>query len=344
MKQLSFPNNIQIQTTSRCNAKCSFCPYLTTSRDLPQGTMNDSLFHAIVDEISRYPVDLIQPFLMNDPLMDNKILQRLEHIIRKNPRARINITTNGALLRKDVAKELVKLDLDSIHISSNGLTRNVYRKTMGIDSYLVLKNVNYLWDLIRKSKSKTHLIITAILLRSTKEEMFLAREYWRSRGITYFMNPLNNRAGNVELEHYNEMLPFSKVVNQSQLLSYRMLGCPALYSFMGILYSGDLVTCCMDWYRTRILENVRHKSLYHIWHDKPYQEMRYFSDSGRLDELELCRNCGNNRFSIDERALQGFLEKQVESEKCDGDLRILCNLIRAKQEEPDSLKLNLMRQ
>ena len=27
MQALDFPNNIQIETTSRCNAKCGFCPY-----------------------------------------------------------------------------------------------------------------------------------------------------------------------------------------------------------------------------------------------------------------------------------------------------------------------------
>ena len=78
MRPLDFPNSIQLETTSRCNASCSFCPYPETSKTQPSGVMDDDLFRASSIS-SRRPVLLIQPFLNNDPLMDPQIVPRLDH-------------------------------------------------------------------------------------------------------------------------------------------------------------------------------------------------------------------------------------------------------------------------
>ena len=306
--------------------------------------MEESLFRSIVDEISKHPVDLIQPFLMNDPLMDQNILDRLEYIVRKNPASRVNITTNGLLMDNAFSQELVKLNIDSIHISSNGLSHDTYKKTMGLDSYTVFKNVNYLWDLICQGDYKTSLHVTAIFLKSTKKEIFLAQKYWQSRGIEFFMNPLNDRAGNIESESFKEMLPFSTKTNQEHILSYKMSGCPSIYSFMGILYNGDLVTCCMDWNRAVILGNAKEKSLYDIWHDEPYSAIRRLSENGLLDEVELCKNCSENRFSMDEKALKSLFKKKTGQPDCQEDTEIARQFIKAKENDPDMMKLNIVRE
>ena len=198
MQALEFPASVQIETTSWCNASCNFCPYPETSKTEPQGVMDEDLFQSIVEQVSHYPVQMIQPFLNNDPLMDKRIVPRLEAIIRKNPRALIRLTTNGALLKPEMARALAAMPLETIHISSNGLTEETYRQTMGIDGYRVLRNVNYLWDELRRRGSKTRLVVTAILLAANRDEVRHMHDYWRARGVTFYLNPLNNRAGTLE--------------------------------------------------------------------------------------------------------------------------------------------------
>lgn len=343
MIPLDFPNNIQIQTTAFCNASCSFCPYPETSRELPMGTMDEDLFRTVVDEISRYDIALLQPFLMNDPLMDKNIVARLAYMREKVPGSRINITTNGALLRPRLARELAALDLDTIHVSSNGLTPATYDETMGIDGLEVIKNVNQLHDELRRADARTELIVTALFLKATKQEVFVAREYWRSRGITFYMNPLNDRAGNLDEAGFAGMLPFEEEINRSQTISYDMSGCGALYSFMGVLYNGDLVTCCMDWRRSLVLGNATDRSLYEIWHDGPYQQLRELSDTGRLCERELCKKCGENRFSIDREVLLELLAHQREAGGDADEYEIAYKLRDAYEQDPNQIKMNLVR-
>jgi MoaA/NifB/PqqE/SkfB family radical SAM enzyme len=335
MRMLNFPNNIQIETTSRCNARCGFCPYPETSLTEPSGTMDQDLFERIVDEIACHPVDMIQPFLNNDPLMDRQIVPRLELIVRKNPGARVCITTNGFLLRSETARALAAMPLETIHISSNGLTPETYRNTMGIDAFTVLRNVNYLWDEIRRRGSRTRLVVTAILMSTNKHEVESMREYWRARGVTFYLNPLNNRAGNMSDETYRRLLPFDGEGNQSQLSSYSMSGCPALMSYMGILWNGDIITCCMDWRRAHVMGNAREDTLFNLWRGPRYRALRHLSDTGRLDEDALCRGCGENRFQIDPETARGVLSPS--------DSELVERLQAARKQSPELVQLGLMR-
>ncbi len=59
MVPLEFPNNIQIQTTSFCNASCGFCPYPETSQEHPMGRMKEDLFRSIVDQLADHEISLL---------------------------------------------------------------------------------------------------------------------------------------------------------------------------------------------------------------------------------------------------------------------------------------------
>ena len=303
--------------------------------------MDDALFESIVDQLSYHPIQLIQPFLNNDPLTDPKIIQRLRHIIARNPNARVRLTTNGQLLREDLARELAALDLEMIFISSNGLTPEVYAETMHLDVYTVLRNVNVLSDHLRRRGSTTRLIISALLLSQNKDEVLHQRDYWQSRGVDFFLNPLNNRAGNISNERFRRLLPLQDDAARSQLRHYNMSGCPALYSFMGILWNGDLVTCCMDWRRSHVLGNARQDTLLNLWHGAQYRHFRALSDSGRLDEKPLCRACGENRFSVDLQSLRDLVRRQPVEEGAGRE--VLATLERLQQEDAGSLQMGLIK-
>ena len=262
MRPLDFPNNIQIQTTAFCNASCSFCPYPETSRTLPMGTMDDDLFHAIVDQLAGRDVLLLQPFLMNEPLMDKQIVPRLAYMKAKVPGA---TDQHHDQRRAPAAGPRRGAGAARPGQHPRQLERAHVRRPIGprwdIDGAEVLANVNHLADALRAAGARTRLIVTALLLKQNREEVFLARDYWRARGVEFFLNPLNDRAGNIGDGALRDMLPFDEDVNRAQLLHYDMSGCPALYAFLGILYNGDLVTCCMDWRRSLVLGNAREHSL-----------------------------------------------------------------------------------
>lgn len=340
--QLSpFPAGIQIETTSRCNAKCGFCPHPVVSQEQPQGVMEEALYRRLVDEVSQYPVSLLQPFLNNDPLMDKQILPRTAYMVHRNPHAQVCITTNGALLNKELAEGFADLPLHTIHISSNALTAEAYRDTMQLDGYTVLRNVNRLWDAMQKRRSRTRLVLTAILMKRNRDEVAHMRDYWRSRGVEFYLNPLNDRAGNLDQDGFSDMLPFTASANRSQLHHWPMTACQALYSSLAILWNGDVVTCCMDWRRDNVMGNVRQMTIREVWEGAQYQAIRALSDAGRLEERPLCNGCGHNRFSINAEGLQGHLHAGDDSATAK-DAELLGTLVALRQQSPQLIQLGLM--
>ena len=338
MPALSFPNNVQIETTSHCNARCGFCPHPETSRTEPQGVMDDALFASIVEQLAPHPLALVQPFLNNDPLTDPRILQRLRLLRERLPRAPIALTTNGLRLTAKTARALAELDLATVHVSSHGLTPETYRDTMGIDAWTVLRNVNLLADELRRRRSATRLVVSAVLLRTNRGELAHMYRYWRSRGIEFYLNPLNDRAGNLPDGIFRALLPLAAPARAGQLRRYDMSGCPALDAFMGILWNGDVVSCCMDWRRARVLGNARDQGLAEIWSGAPYARLRALSGQGRLAEEPLCRSCGDNRFSIAEDALR-TLDRRPPGDEDRGVLELLASLER----DEGVLQLGLVR-
>jgi hypothetical protein len=108
---------------------------------------------------------------------------------------------------------------------------------------------------------------------------------------------------------------------------------------MGILWNGDLVTCCMDWRRARVLGNARADSLESLWHGALYRQFRDLSNAGRLDELPLCRECGENRFSVDPAALRELLHHQDDATP--SDLALL-DALEDLRDEADVIQLGLL--
>jgi len=85
---VKFPEFFLIQTISYCNARCLICPYADTVSIQEQGPMDLDLFKKIIDEASLYQnqVKQIMPYLMNEPLLDKTLVEKINYIHLKNPK------------------------------------------------------------------------------------------------------------------------------------------------------------------------------------------------------------------------------------------------------------------
>ena len=118
----AFPRNVQIQTLTGCNGACVFCPYPRTVESQPKGFMSEELFRKIVDEIATHPVRRVSPYLMNEPFLDPRLLDRIAYIRKKAPKARVVVTTNGSRLSPEVCERLLESGgLHALCISFQGV-------------------------------------------------------------------------------------------------------------------------------------------------------------------------------------------------------------------------------
>lgn len=280
-----FPKHIMIQTSSFCNAICGFCPYPETKDFFPQGVMNDALFEKIASECKEYShITRIMPYLMNEPLTDKKIANRIDCLKSNNPDAWIHFLSNGALLNNNTADKILNSSLDQICFSVYGIDPSLYKRVMGLDLDLVISNILKFKEKADKAgKSQQYVMITFFKWQGLDaSEAKKAVAFWREHGISeisVFDGPIS-RAGNVG----SIAGPHKK----------KIAGCNSIWcdDMVHILYNGDVVLCCMDWRRSTVVGNVSENTIYEIWHSDRYRELRekVLGLKKSADDF-LCKRC-----------------------------------------------------
>jgi MoaA/NifB/PqqE/SkfB family radical SAM enzyme len=277
-----FPRILQIQTQSGCNAHCSFCPNESTLGRLSMGRMDEDLFHRLIDEALRHPVERISPYLMNEPLADPRLPDLIRYISdRKTEKTRTKINTNASYLDEEMGGRLIESGLDRLHVSFHGIRRETYEASMGNLSWEKnLANVNRFIELKRRSKAKTpKLKITMVHTKAIDRELEEIREYWNSRGVTVNIHALENRSNRTVEGRGLNILPMRALSD-----------CDRLMQQAYILWNGDCVLCCVDWERTTIMGNAAEEGLQNVWRNEKYLQFRRAYLAGSTQGT-LCHAC-----------------------------------------------------
>lgn len=107
---------IQIETLGYCNYKCSFCP--TNQIDMPKGRMSTETFSKIIDQLRDFDGE-IRLYLRNEPFLDKRMVD-FARMAKEQTAARILIQTNGSLLSRTLAEEVVKYATVQVNDYSDG--------------------------------------------------------------------------------------------------------------------------------------------------------------------------------------------------------------------------------
>ena len=67
--------------------------------------------------------------------------------------------------------------------------------------------------------------------------------------------------------------------------------CPSPWQRMVIAHEGSVAQCYTDYHLKNIMGNANEKSLYEIWHDKPFKELRRLQKAKNRLVLPTCKEC-----------------------------------------------------
>jgi len=276
-----FPLNIQIETSSRCNAKCGFCPYPVVSKELPQGVMPDATWRRLIDEILEHHVWWVHFYYLNEPLLDRRLPEMVKSVTSRRsgwlPKTKIN--TNATLLDAERAQALLDAGIDQITVSIPSLNPEIYSRHMGgLKLDTVLRNVEYLNDLRRRNGNKLDLRVTATVTDHTAGSIYSQRAFWKSRGIRFEQVRMGNQA--------------DSAIEGNGLSSRYMRSkfCAVPFWRMYIIWNGDTVLCCCDSSRTVVPGNVVKSSIAAVWRSQAYKELHRALWS-RKNLPRVCRDC-----------------------------------------------------
>jgi len=281
----AMPQSIDIQTKSGCNAHCSFCPVGKEENKI-YGTMSDDLFQKIIDEVITYPsLRRIDPYLLNDPLVDKRMPERIEYIARKKGKRKkpsVRITTNAGLLTEEMGYRLLHAEgLDEINLSFHTIQPEVYETMMSpLKFERVMGNIlrfKQQWDKFHGKKPK--LTIWTVKTDPVIENLHNEKAYWKKVGIGFKARKLDNRA-NTDIEN----------VGLGDREFVRVPFCVIPFWRAWIMWNGDMIMCCVDQERSNLLGNCSERTVREVWNDPRYQQLRQNWRTKQLDGL-LCDNC-----------------------------------------------------
>ncbi|HUD70991.1 MAG TPA: radical SAM protein [Dongiaceae bacterium] len=279
-----FPRTLQIQTFTGCNADCIFCPYGETYTTQPRGRMTADLYRRVVDEAARHKVRRISPYLMNEPLMDKDLLDKVRYINERIPDAKVVVTSNGHFLTPEMTDRILAMGegIHKLYISFQGIDKDSYEKTMrgNMDFDRTMQNVNHFVDTQRaRGLTRPELWITMVDTEVIDAKKAVA--YWRGRGVAAKYTTLENRGGNIKdadsFSHSHAMTYFST--------------CTRLFKQAYIMFNGDMVLCCVDYSRKEVLGNITDSSIEAVWNGERAREIRRRFLAHEFDRLPLCGDC-----------------------------------------------------
>ncbi len=160
---------LYIQPTTGCNLHCRTC--IRNIWDDPESQMPMSTFQRLLESLDNLPHLTRVVFSgFGEPLTHPDILEMIG-AVRKRDLA-VTLGSNGLLLDTKIAEELVKLGVDRLVVSVDGVKPETYASIRGGMLYQVLNNLRVLNEVKSKLGSLTPALgIEFVVLRSNITEL-----------------------------------------------------------------------------------------------------------------------------------------------------------------------------
>ncbi|NUQ57066.1 MAG: SPASM domain-containing protein [Candidatus Paceibacter sp.] len=273
-----FPQHLFLETTNACNLKCKMC--VRNMVPLKIGEMDFDLFKKILDESSNHGPRNFSLHLFGDPLLASNLVKIIKYIKFKNKKNTILLTTNGVLLTKDKAEEIITNNVDKIIISIHSANGDKYKDITGIDMLgKVEENIKDLVEIKKKHKENTSQIYLRMVVPDKKsDDVKFFRDKWKTYPVIADVRELHNYGGKI----YNKT---------TETMPIKRYPCYHLWFSPGISWDGEVSICCDDLERQAVIGNIKKSTLTEIWQSDALKKYREYHLRGEYQKIPVCKNC-----------------------------------------------------
>jgi MoaA/NifB/PqqE/SkfB family radical SAM enzyme len=268
------PVELLIELTNACNLACVMCPHAQMKRG--RGVMSPELFRKIIDEAADLKIRSIKLAGLGEPLLDKDIAGKIAYAKKKN--LSVKMFTNGMLLNRQKAQQLVESGIDEIFISIDGGSQAVQERLRKGSNFLqIQENLRDFKRLRREMKAsgKTvpEVIINVTYQEANKNERRLIKEIWGDLVDNIRLFPIHNWEVAVDVPRRASQpchLPFSQ---------------------MAVCWDGRIALCCIDYECQNQLGDVTKESIASIWQGTTATGFRKYHLDCKPETIDLCRSC-----------------------------------------------------
>lgn len=257
---LDWPHEISIETYSKCNASCTFCPYTTLDRI---GTkLSDETLDRIIEELKDHPHPFIlSPFKVNEPFLDKRLVPFLRKVNAELPKAVLRIFTNGSALTPRHIEEVADLKrVMHLWVSLNEHRPVEYKALMGLDFERTAGNLDALHAAVAAGAFAHEVVVSKVAAEGLRDP--IQEEFWN---------------------YVQERWPRFTVhlIKPDGWLGDIPLGSPDIpdapcsrWFELSIMADGKVSLCCMDGQGQFTIGDVHEQSLFEIYNGKAWRMNR----------------------------------------------------------------------
>ncbi len=300
---------VQVQTHSRCNADCVFCPYIESWHAAHPGRMSETLWQKILHDLTPFASGINKgkflPYLMQEPLIDPSIFHKIRDIYTHFPTTTVELSTNGMALTPKVVDQLLDIfgkpqHKHQIWVSHHGIDADSFEYIMKLDYAKAHQNLIHL---LQRSEGRLRIRLRGLgHERNGKHSFFTPqnyRDYWRMNFAQFHINPNNvqidaytfhDRAGTLRREERHANQFNSGIVRKID--PENRFYCPRIDLWVHIMWEGTIRLCCMDYHGEVALPNLQNISLLDYFQSEAYHDL-YAQVTGQQPSSSnfICTRC-----------------------------------------------------
>ncbi len=267
-----FPVNILLEPTNACNLRCRMCPAygegVQRRRDV--GFIKKEVWTKALDEIGSWSAHVnLDIHGAGEPLLHPDFFDIVSYAKDKN-NITLGFLCNATLLDQQKAHAVIELGIDWVCFSVDGSEKEIfeyYRKGAVLDA--VEENINYLLSLRKNDKPRISFNMVG----------------HKEADINKFINKWSGHIDTIAIS-------IKRPVNREENRRLKLIKpCPLLYQQLVIGWSGKAGLCCEDYWIDHVTGEFPAEGLYDIWHGRTLNRARKLHETGRYEELSLCRTC-----------------------------------------------------
>jgi MoaA/NifB/PqqE/SkfB family radical SAM enzyme len=281
------PVRLWIESTSRCNLRCGYCPNKDVEKE-DHGFMSLDTFRSIIDQVAGHAYD-VNLFHRGEPLMHPKLSEMVAYAKSKGLYTRIH--TNITLLSEKKARALIDAGLDFLSCSFDGYEKEMYEKNrVGAKFDWALDHLTRFLELKRELRAKHPFTVLQVMEIDgpPKAELKRMRRAFldRFRGLPLdrvVLRTPHNWAGDV----------FMPDLTRDSLLAdgRRFAPCTFLWYSSTIYWDGKVTACPQDFFNKLGMGDLKEKPLAAIWNDTRLVELRDRMARGDIPKDLPCYTC-----------------------------------------------------
>jgi MoaA/NifB/PqqE/SkfB family radical SAM enzyme len=295
---LAQPFTVYIEVTRYCNLKCFYC--LLSKQDDENSPMRNlglkvehmdlQWFPKLVENLRQFPPGIKRIVFsgLGEPLMNPNLAEMIRQVADAKIADRIDLITNGLLMTRKRADELLRSGLTNINISIQGTDSDKYLRTCGkeIDYKKFLEDITYLYE--NRGDVKIYIKAIDATLKSKQEE-------------EEFFSLFGNIADRIFIEHLvvmqQQMDDLKLVVDPTKTFYNERLDptrkvCAQSFYFFQIGCNFDTFPCPNPGLpKTLSMGNMKEMSLVDIWNGQRRKQHLITMLKKERDLIPECAGC-----------------------------------------------------